>query len=378
MKFLKKNNLIDFENDMEIQNELKAYEKYIEENKKDIAKKIILDAIYGLKLEQPIINCCKKIDLSEFPNYDSDTIGQLLGKHGKHKQIFINVTKVDLEIDKDSKSAIVISKYNTIAVEKACLLIKKLLETKKLVIEKIEKLYEEVCKEWDEKCIEDGKKILKDFLKYEEFTENLAKCVGSLQHVYSFSQNILEHSQEVAQISANIAIQLDLDALTAKRAGFFHDIGKAIANYEDHVEKGISIGKEAGLDDIILNAIESHHVHPKRAKPNNPYSIIVAAADKLSAGRSGARPRQMEIIHKRVDMIEKELMSMGWPEKIVIKNAGNIIQIFLKVTEFSKEKIEIMKAATRQKLRNLNSEYSYNYQIEFVIMINHNFLLEEK
>ncbi|OAL10228.1 2',3'-cyclic-nucleotide 2'-phosphodiesterase [Candidatus Mycoplasma haematobovis] len=367
----------NFENDPEVKKELEAYEKYIQENKKNIFNRIVLDAIYTLRIKQPIINCCKKIDLASFPNFTPETIGQLLGKEGQHKQFFINLTKVDLEIDKDKKnrSGIVISKYNSIDVEKACELIKKLLAVKRWDLKKMESLYEEVNREFRERCKKIGEEWLKNFLQYEEFSEQLAVNVGTLQFVYSYSQNILEHSIEVSQISANIAAQLELDVLKAKRAGFFHDIGKATANFGDHVEEGLKIAQEEGLEEYIQNSIESHH---GRVVADNPYSMIVKAADILSAGREGARPRQIELIEQRKDMIHKHLMTIPWAKKVVIKNVGNLVQIFIKPEKFSFDKLPIMRLETRAKLRQLQSEYSYNYQIEFHVIYEEHFLLENK
>lgn len=141
-------------------------------------------------------------------------------------------------------------------------------------------------------------------MKYENPDPKLAKHVGALEYAYSFNQNIQEHCMEVGQISADIAIQIELDPIKAKRAGFFHDIGKAIANFEDHVEKGLKIAEEANLDDYIKNAIESHH---GKVPANNPYSKIAKVADKISAGREGARPRQKELIDLRKQNIESRL-----------------------------------------------------------------------
>lgn len=355
--------------------DLEIYEKYMHQNKSDIGRRIILDAIYNMRIEQPVINCCKRINLSTFPKYNEETIAQLLGKGGQHKQLFKNITKVDLELDKNNKNAVVVSKYNTIAVEKASELIKKLLNLDSWNVEKMPKLYEEVCDEWDKRCTVEGGRILREFLKYETFTEELAKHVGNLQHIYSFSQNILEHSMEVAQLSANIAFQLDLDPLMAKRAGFFHDIGKAVANYEDHIDKGLKIGNDANLDDYILNAIESHH---GRVKPNNPYSMIVACADKLSASREGARPRQIELVNNRMQMIEKEICKLEWVNKCVVKNAGNIVQVFSSLKEFPVDRLPQMKEEVREKLNKIKGEYTYNFQIELQIMYNEIFFLEDK
>ncbi|AEW45981.1 Phosphodiesterase [Mycoplasma haemocanis str. Illinois] len=366
----------DIANDPEVRKELEAYEKYILQQKQEIFNKIILNAIHTLKIQQPIISCCKRIDLSSLPGFNEETIGQLLGKDGQHKQHFINLTKVDLQVDqKCPNHGIVLSKYNSINVEKAVELVKKLLELKSWNLGKMKSLYEEVNKEFEAKCNKIGGQWLEQFLGYKNYPEFLATHVGTLQFVYSFSQNILEHSIEVAQLSANIAFQLGLDPLKAKRAGFFHDIGKAKANLGDHVDEGLKIGKEANFEEYILNTIESHH---GRIPPNNPYAIIVKASDKLSAGREGARPRQMELIEKRRKMIEEKIMSISWIEKTIIKNAGNLIQIFIKPTEFHGDKLPDMKEEVRVKLKELNSEYSYNYQIEFHLVFKEEFKFSEK
>lgn len=373
----RKTKIPDWSNDPEIQKELKAYEKYIEDNKKQIYKKILWNSIGCMKIKQPIDRCCKKINLSKFPKFNQETVGQLLGKKGLYKQLFVNITGVDMELDKEEKptSTIVVSKYNAEKVDKACRLIEKLMNLGKWNPEKIPEIYEEVCKEWELGCIESGKKILTEFLKYEEFTDELAKHVGALEYVYSFNQNILEHSMEVAQICADIAIQLGLDPTSAKRAGFFHDIGKAIANFEDHVEKGIKIAKSAGLEEYVINAIESHH---GKASANTYYAKIVKIADKISAGREGARPRQKELIDQRKKMIEDKLLTISWVERVEIQNAGNYIHIFIKLSEFHGDRINAMKVEVQFALREINAEYTYNFEIKFSLAYEDKFFLEDE
>lgn len=211
-------------------------------------------------------------------------------------------------------------------------------------------------------------------MKYETADPVLARHAGALEYVYSFNQNMQEHCMEVAQISADIALQLDLDPIIAKRAGFFHDIGKAISNFEDHVEKGINIAKEANLDEIILNAIESHH---GKVPPNNNYSRIVKIADKISAGREGARPRQKELIDIRKKMIEDKISPIKWVDKVQIQNAGNYIHVFIKLSEFRGDQIDAMKAEIQVALKEVNAEYSYNFEIKFSLSYEEKFFLED-
>ncbi|GCE63295.1 HD domain-containing protein [Candidatus Mycoplasma haematohominis] len=374
----KKTKILDWSNDPDVQKELSSYEKYIEESKKQIYKKILWNSIGCMKIKQPIDRCCKKINLSKFPNFNTETIGQLLGRKGQYKQIFVNTTGVDMELDKEEKptSTIVISKYNAEKVNKACKLIEKLMALGKWNPEKMQSIYDEVCKEWEVECIAAGKKTLSEFLKYEEpISEELARHVGALEYVYSFNQNILEHSMEVAQICADIAIQMELDPVKAKRAGFFHDIGKAIANFEDHVEKGIAIAKRVGLEEYIINAIESHH---GKVSANTYYAKIVKVADKISAGREGARPRQNELIDQRKKMIESKLLVIPWIEKVQTQNAGNYIHIFIKLSEFHGDRLNAMKAEVQFALREINAEYTYNFEIKFSLEYEDKFFLEDE
>lgn len=371
----------DWSADPDLKKMMDSYESYLKEEQERIWKKIIFGSIGVLKVPQPIINCCRKINLSTFPNYNSETIGQLLGKSGQHKQFFVNLTKVDLEIDKKAESTIVLGKYNAIAVAKAVELIKKLLAVGKWNQDKMSSLYEEVCKEWREKCIVRGTEILKDFLNYKdgEFTEELARCTGTLEYIYSFNQNILEHSMEVAQLTSNMASQLDLNALKAKRAGFFHDIGKATANLDDHVKEGVRIAKEAKLEPYIVHAIEHHHDKdmPSQIKIDHPYSALAQVADKLSAGREGARPRQIELIQARKEMIESRIVEIEWVDKVHIENAGNSLHVFIKPSAFDEKKIPLMKSEIKTKLIELSGEYKYNFEIEFLMMYHEIFFLSD-
>ena len=52
--------------------------------------------------------------------------------------------------------------------------------------------------------------------------------MGRLKFRSSYSQNVLNHSLEVAHLMGIMAGEMGLDAMLAKRIGVFHDIGKSL------------------------------------------------------------------------------------------------------------------------------------------------------
>src|SRR5690606_4935107 len=56
----------------------------------------------------------------------------------------------------------------------------------------------------------------------------IVEAMGKLHFRTSYGQNVLRHSIEVAYLSQMIADQLGLNGSIARRAGFLHDIGKAM------------------------------------------------------------------------------------------------------------------------------------------------------
>ncbi len=186
----------------------------------------------------------------------------------------------------------------------------------------METVFQGVSQEVDEIIRQSGEEVLHE-LQINSVHPELVKYLGKLKFRTSYGQNVLEHCLEVAKLAGNIAAELGLDVILAKRAGLFHDIGKAIEDDGiSHVTSGVIIAKQYKESEVVINAIASHH---RNFPADNPYSLIVMAADTLSAARPGARGQQLEAYLARMESLEKLAKEFSEVEKIYAFQAGKEI-----------------------------------------------------
>ena len=112
--------------------------------------------------------------------------------------------------------------------------------------------------------------------------------MGRLNFRVSYSQNVRRHSIEVAYLTGLLGEQLGLDGALARQCGFLHDIGKA-ADHEmegGHPAVGAELLKRYGEPPEVVHAALGHH---DDIRVDHIYTVLVAAADAISAARPGAR-----------------------------------------------------------------------------------------
>jgi ribonuclease Y len=156
----------------------------------------------------------------------------------------------------------------------------------------------------------------------------LARLLGKLHFRHSYSQNILNHSVEVAHLMSLMAAELGLDVQIAKRCGLLHDIGKAVSHEVEgpHAVVGADIVKRHGESDAVVNGVASHH---NDVPSEGPWGILVSAADAISASRPGARSENMTTYLKRVEDLEKIAVGFTGVEKAFAVQAGRELRVFV-------------------------------------------------
>ena len=289
------------------------------------AKEILATSIQKYALSQ-----AQEITTSTISLPNEEIKGRIIGKEGRNIRTLEKLTGVEIVVD-ETPETVVISGFNPIRREIAKVSLEKLIKDGRIQPVRIEEKVEEAKKEINLKIKEAGEAAVFE-LGLVGMDPRLIQLLGRLKFRTSYGQNVLLHSIEVAYLAEALAEEIGANSLICKKAGLFHDIGKAVDQQIEgsHANIGIKILEKFGEDPEVITAMKSHH-------EEYPYesieAILVQVADQISGARPGARKDTLENYLKRLQDLENIATSFPGVEKAWALQAGREIRIFVKPEE---------------------------------------------
>lgn len=263
--------------------------------------------------------------LVQIPNEEFK--GRIIGKEGRNIRTFEHATGTTLMMD-ESPDSVLVSSFDPVRREIARISLEALVRDGRIHPANIEETVKSSEDAIYSSMVEVAEKAVLQ-LRLNDVPHDVLTTLGHLNYRLSNNQNTLEHSIEVSNFCALLAAELGYDVDLAKRAGLYHDIGKALSEegHESHAIAGANFMKKHGEDDLVVNAIAAHH---KEVEPESVYASLVMIADSISATRPGVRTSSVDGFFQRVKTIELIAKEQQGVDEAYAIQAGKELRVIVK------------------------------------------------
>jgi len=338
--------------------------RMIREAREEAQKRAEMEAgkIVSLAIERTAAEWTAERSVSTFPIASDKLKGRIIGHEGKNIRAFEKATGVQLLMD-EQPGAVVLSCFNPIKREVARLTLERLLKDGNISPQRIEDLVARSQRRVEELMLRAGQEALRE-LGINGVHPEMVKLLGRLRYRTSYGQNVLMHSIEVAKLTAIMASELRLDGTLAKRAGLFHDIGKAIDFEREgtHPEIGVEVATRYNEHPVVINAIGSHH---DDVEVIHPISVLVSAGDAISGSRPGARRKTVVDYVRRIEQLEGLANETEGVEQSYAIQAGREIRVIARAERIDDDRLALLAAELAKKIQ---SQMEYPGRIKVTVI----------
>ena len=331
-------------------------EEELENKVEDHARNVIAGAIQRFASE---VVAEETVQAVSIPNEEMK--GRLIGRDGRNIRAIEKATGVDLIVD-ESPDSVTVSCFDPIRRQIAINSLNELIKDGRIHPARIESITKKTQNEIDKTIRKAGEDATFES-NVKGLPSEIIEIIGRLKYRYSYGENVLQHSIEVANFSALMAEEIGADVRISRTGGFLHDIGKAMTHEIEgpHAEIGAELVSKYEIDPKIVTTIREHH----DSDFTIPESFIVAAADAISASRPGARRDSAEAYVKRLKDIEEIALSFDGVDKCFAIEAGRELRVLVDPVVISDNESSII---AKNIVEKIESSLKYPGQIRVIVI----------
>ena len=325
---------------------LKEMKDEIEREADETAREILVYAMKQGATDYVVEHSSSKVKLP-----DEDMKGRIIGKEGRNIHKFEELTGVELELD-ESPGEVIISSFDPVRREIAKVALEKLIKDGRIQPAMIESVVEKTQEEVKKIVYKEGDNLCHRLGVY-NLPKEVVQALGRFKFRFSYGQNMIEHTLEVAKMGMAIASEIDADVETVKLGCLLHDIGKVLEGEGSHVGLGVDFLKKHNIKSEVIACVEQHH----EDKPfTSTEAVIVHVADHVSGARPSARSEDYDSYVKRLTALEDAAYSFSGVEKVYAISAGREVRVFVEPEKVDDDSAELL---AREIARKIELEQSY-------------------